>query len=103
MKQALKKEIRNHYHATFARKRFIPGKTPVPVSGKVFDEKELINGVEAIMDGWWTEGRFAQQFEKEFCAYLGVRYVTLVNSGSSANLIALSALTSTSLGDRALC
>ncbi len=102
MKQALKKEIRNHYHATFARKRFIPGKTPVPVSGKVFDEKELINGVEAIMDGWWTEGRFAQQFEKEFCAYLGIRYVTLVNSGSSANLIALLALTSTSLGDRAL-
>lgn len=82
--------------------RFVPGVSPVPVSGKVFDERELINGVEAVLDGWWTEGRFAEEFERRFKAYLGAKYVSLVNSGSSANLTALSALTSPIFGDRAL-
>lgn len=74
----------------------------VRVSGKVFDEKELLNGVEAVLDGWWTEGRFAVEFEKELSKFLGVRYVSLVNSGSSANLAAFSALTSKKLGSRAI-
>jgi CDP-4-dehydro-6-deoxyglucose reductase, E1 len=82
--------------------KFIPGVTPVPVSGKVFDEDELINGIEAVLDGWWTEGRFAIAFEKEFAKYLGVRYVSLVNSGSSANLVALTSLTSKTLGEKRL-
>lgn len=81
---------------------FIPGKTYVPVSGKVFDEEELIQGMEAVLDGWWTEGRFAQMFEKEFAHICGCRYVTLVNSGSSANLIALTSLTSSVFGEKAL-
>lgn len=86
------KQIKKYYQKRFSKKKFVPGITPVPVSGKVFDEHELINGVDAVLDGWWTEGRFAQAFEKEFREYLGVKYVSLVNSGSSANLVALSAL-----------
>lgn len=84
------------------KRTFIPGQTQVPVSGKVFDQDELLAGVEAVLDGWWTEGRFAAAFEKEFAKLLGVRYVSLVNSGSSANLVALSALTSSVFGKRSL-
>jgi len=98
----LRNQIQKHYQKTFQQKKFIPGVTPVPVSGKVFDEEELLRGVEAVLDGWWTEGRFAQAFEKELRNYLGVKYVSLVNSGSSANLIALTALTSPAFGDKAL-
>lgn len=102
MNATLSTLVRNHYKQAFTRKKFISGVSSVPVSGKVFDEEELINGVEAILDGWWTEGRFATEFEKAFAKYLGLRYVTLVNSGSSANLVALSALTSKVFKDRAL-
>ena len=102
MDTALKKSICEHYEKGRRNTSFIPGKSLVPVSGKVFDKEELIHGVEAVLDGWWTEGRFAAEFEKEFAKTLGVRYVTLVNSGSSANLIALSALTSSVFGKRAL-
>ena len=84
------------------KKRFIPGTTAVPVSGKVFDHREIDNAIAAARDGWWTEGRFAKQFEKDFSGFLGVRYVTLVNSGSSANLLALTALTSSVFGERRL-
>ena len=75
-------------------KHFIPEKSSVPVSGKVFDEKELINMVDAVMDGWWTEGKYAAEFEKKLASFLGLNFCTTVNSGSSANLLALSALTS---------
>lgn len=81
---------------------FIPGETYVPVSGKVFDHEEINNAIEAAKDGWWTEGRFAKQFESEFKKFLGVNYVTLVNSGSSANLLAFASLTSSVFGERAL-
>lgn len=74
----------------------------VPVSGKVFNREEINNAIAAARDGWWTEGRFAKQFEKDFRSYAGVRYVSLVNSGSSANLLALSALTSPVFGKQAL-
>lgn len=82
--------------------KFVPGKTYIPVSGKVFDHEEIDNAIQAARDGWWTEGRFAQEFEREFSKYLGVKYVNLVNSGSSANLLALSSLTSVSFGKKAL-
>ena len=98
----LQNQIRAYYRKRFGGTRFVPGTSPVRVSGKVFDEKELISGVEAVLDGWWTEGRFSEEFEKQFGAYLGVKYVSLVNSGSSANLVALTALTSRVLRDRAL-
>lgn len=74
----------------------------IPASGKVFDQEEIKNAMKVAKDGWWTEGEFAKRFEKDFASYLGVRYVSLVNSGSSANLIALTALTSRVFGERAL-
>lgn len=82
--------------------KFIPGKTYIPVSGKVFDKKEINNAIEAARDSWWTEGRWAKEFEKEFKKYIGINYVSLVNSGSSANLVALASLTSSAFGDRQL-
>jgi len=72
----------------------------VPVSGKVYDREELINLVEASLEGWWTEGRWTAEFEKKISDFLGVKHVHSCNSGSSANLLAFSALCSPSLGDR---
>ena len=74
----------------------------MPVSGKVLNGKDLRNLVDAALDCWLTTGRFAQEFERRFAHFLGVRGCSLVNSGSSANLVALSALTSSKLGDRRL-
>lgn len=98
----LQKLIKAYYQKNFTKNQFIPGETPIPVSGKVFDERELMFGIEAILDVWWTEGRFAQEFEKKLARFLNVRYVSLVNSGSSANLVAFSALTSDALKERAI-
>lgn len=81
---------------------FRANKTYIPASGKVFDKKEINNAIEAARDGWWTEGRFAKAFEKKFSAFLGTKYISLVNSGSSANLLALTSLTSSTLGKRQL-
>lgn len=102
MDQKFLKEIKSYLPRVSTSHTFLSGTTYIPVSGKVFDEEELINGIEAVLDGWWTEGRFAAVFEKEFVKLLGVRYVSLVNSGSSANLIALSALTSSVFEKRSL-
>lgn len=82
--------------------KFILGKNYIPCSGKVFDNKEINNAIEAAKDGWWTEGRFAKQFEVDFKKFIGVKYVSLVNSGSSANLLALYSLTSSVFGKRQL-
>jgi CDP-6-deoxy-D-xylo-4-hexulose-3-dehydrase len=81
---------------------FEPGKTLVPPSGKVIGAQELKNMVEASLDGWLTTGRFNEQFEKELAQFLGVKYAITVNSGSSANLVAFSTLTSPKLGERAI-
>lgn len=81
---------------------FIPGETPVPVSGKIIDAEDIIFLVDSCLDAWLTEGRFAKQFETDFGQFMGHRYCMLVNSGSSANLLALSACTSPLLGDRRL-
>jgi CDP-6-deoxy-D-xylo-4-hexulose-3-dehydrase len=91
------------YHAeAFAAPRFIPGDTPVPVAGRVFDSAEMQSLVDSALDFWLTTGRFAAQFEGEFARFIGVRAASLVNSGSSANLAAMAALTSSKLGKRAL-
>ena len=91
------------YHAeAFPTQEFIPGESAVPVSGKVFDEREMQHLVDSSLDFWLTTGRFAAQFEKRFAQVCGTRHAMLVNSGSSANLVALSALTSPSLGERRL-
>ena len=72
----------------------------IAYASRVYDEKEMLSLTDAVLDFWLTTGRFADQMEKEFAEWLGVRYVHLVNSGSSANLLAFMALTSPLLGDR---
>jgi CDP-6-deoxy-D-xylo-4-hexulose-3-dehydrase len=86
----------------FAEQPFHPGQTPLPPSGKVVGAPELRNMVEASLDGWLTAGRFNDAFEARLASYLGVEFVLTTNSGSSANLLAFSALTSPRLGDRAI-
>lgn len=95
--------VKQYYNVALAPPPFLAGETTVPVSGKVFDSTELEHLVEASLDAWLTTGRFAAQFERDFAAFMGVRCAALVNSGSSANLLALSCLTSPSLGNRRLC
>jgi CDP-4-dehydro-6-deoxyglucose reductase, E1 len=94
--------VQQYHEETYASEAFIPGESEVPVSGRVFDSDEMVHLVDASLDFWLTTGRFADQFEKTFAHYMGVRHALLCNSGSSANLLALSALTSTKLGDRQL-
>ena len=81
---------------------FLPGETPVPVSGKVLDPSDIASLVDASLDGWLTAGRFHEDFERALARYVGARSALFVNSGSSANLVALSALTSPKLGKRSL-
>ena len=83
-------------------KEFIPGVSPVPVSGRVFDAADIQTLVESSLDFWLTTGRFANQFEREFARFCGVRKALLVNSGSSADLVALTTLTSPTLGEKRL-
>jgi len=96
-------ELVGRYHAAaFPSRPFEPGVTPVPVSGKVFDAHEMQHLVDASLDFWLTTGRFAAEFEPRFAQVMGAGAARLCSSGSSANLLALSALTSPQLGDRAL-
>jgi CDP-6-deoxy-D-xylo-4-hexulose-3-dehydrase len=81
---------------------FEPGQSSVPVSGKVIDGEDVSAVVDSALDAWFTTGRFAEQFERKLARFVGVRSASLVNSGSSANLLAVSALTSPKLGDRRL-
>lgn len=102
--QAARQEIlalvSDYYHEYKEQKEtFQPGQR-ISYAGRVFDDKEMCSLVEAALDFWLTTGRFADEFEKEFAKYLGVCYASLVNSGSSANLIAFSALTAPELGER---
>ena len=92
--QALKER-----HAT---QEFVPGESNVPVTGKVFGEAEITAAVQASLDFWLTSGPYTEKFESRFAKTVGMRHASMVNSGSSANLLALTALTSPLLGDRAL-
>lgn len=89
-----------HFSETQPSAEFVPGLSPVPVSGKVVDGEDISAVVDAALDGWFTTGRFAEDFERKLARFVGVRSASLVNSGSSANLVAVSALTSPKLGDR---
>jgi CDP-4-dehydro-6-deoxyglucose reductase, E1 len=96
-------ELTAEYHAeAFPQGEFVAGESRVPVSGKVIDAADIQAVVDSALDGWFTTGRFAREFEKKLARFVGVRSVSLVNSGSSANLVALSCLTSPKLGDRRL-
>ena len=86
----------------FSTQIFQPGKTVVPPSGKLINAEEIKNMVNAALDGWLTTGRFNDLFERKLSDYLGVKHVITVNSGSSANLVAFSTLTSPKLGNRAI-
>lgn len=85
-----------------AKKEFVAGETPVPVSGKVLDPADFVSLVDSSLDGWLTAGRFHKVFESALAEYVGAKSAMMVNSGSSANLVALSGLTSPKLGKRAL-
>ncbi|MDP4276308.1 MAG: lipopolysaccharide biosynthesis protein RfbH [Bacteroidota bacterium] len=100
-KEIISKTI-EYYEARFVPTAFIPGKSRVNYAGRVFNEQELVNAVEASLDFWLTEGRFSEEFAEKIADFLGVKNVLLTNSGSSANLLALSALTSEKLGDKRL-
>lgn len=102
MNSELEKLIKVHYQKKFSNQEFIPGKTRIPASGKVFNEQEMIKMVDAVLDGWWTEGVYAAGFEEKFAQYIGVKHCITTNSGSSANLLALSTLRSWRLDKRAL-
>src|SRR5947209_6029318 len=94
--------VADYHEAAFASEKFVPGETPIPVSGRIFDQTDMQSLVDTALDFWLTTGRFAAQFEKAFARFLGVRTATLVNSCSSANLLALTALTSPKLEGRQL-
>jgi CDP-6-deoxy-D-xylo-4-hexulose-3-dehydrase len=80
----------------------VPGRDYIPVTGKVLDVDDILHGVDATLDAWLTTGRYAKDFEKDFAAYFGSKAAVLVNSGSSANLVAFYSLTSPKLGERAV-
>src|ERR1700733_9446463 len=96
-------QLTAEFHAeAFPARTFVAGSSTVPVSGKVIDAADMSAVVDSALDGWFTTGRWAKEFERKLARFVGVRSASLVNSGSSANLVALSALTSPKLGDRAL-
>ena len=99
-REQIKALVGNYYH-TFKEKKgaFKPGDR-ISYASRVFDEKEMKSLTDAMLDFWLTTGRFADQFEKEFASWIGVKFAHLVNSGSSANLIAFSILTAPELGER---
>lgn len=104
-KDELKKQIleltREYYREVHGvEKEFVPGKTRVNYGGRYFDAEEMVNLVDSSLDFWLTAGPWAHKFEKRFAEWLGVKYCSLTNSGSSANLLAFYALTAPELGDR---
>ena len=106
IKTALRNQVLEsvaRYHAAaFPEQSFVPGESPVPCAGRAFDANELVHLVDAALDFWLTGGRYATRFEHEFARFVGVRHAVLCNSGSSANLLAVAALTSPKLGERRL-
>ena len=85
-----------------ANEKFTPNKTFIPASGKVIDHEEIGLMVQASLDGWLTTGRFNEEFQKKLSSFLGVKHLLTTNSGSSANLLAFTALTSPKLKERAI-
>lgn len=94
-------QVKKYYKIKFEKKgKFIPGKTKINYAGRVFDEREIINLVDSALEFWLTAGRYTDEFEKKLSDFIGAKYCALTNSGSSANLIAISALTSSKLGEK---
>lgn len=96
------RKVKELYYFSKAKERYIPGKSAINYAGRIYDQRELINLVDSSLDFWLTAGRYARQFEKKLADFLRVKYCLLVNSGSSANLLAVTALTSPLLKERRL-
>lgn len=104
-KETVKKEIFERITELYEMEQtdyFVPGETPINYAGRIYDEKEILSLVDSALEFWLTAGRYAQRFEEEFAKFLGMKYCLLTNSGSSANLLAISALTSPKLGKKRL-
>lgn len=102
IRAAIRQLTTEYYEEAYAEKLFVPGESAVPVSGRVFDDRDMFAVIDSGLDFWLTAGRFADLFEFKFAKFVGVRDARLVNSGSSANLVAVSVLTSPTLGERQL-
>lgn len=101
LQQEIIEKVRAYYALAHAsRQEFIPGASRVNYAGRVFDEREMANATQAVLEFWLTSGKWTKEFENKLAAYLGVKYALMVNSGSSANLLAFFALTSPLLGER---
>ena len=100
IKEEIMEKVKEYYHVAFINKNTLGGQHKISYGGRVFDETELVNLVDSALEFWLTAGRYSKQFEKEFAEFLGVKYCSLTNSGSSANLLAFMALTSYKLGER---
>jgi len=94
--------VRNYYNFAHKQNSFVPGQSRIPYAGRVYDEEEMINLVDSALDFWLTAGRFERKFTKKLAGFLGTKHIITTNSGSSANLLAIAALTSYKLGDRRL-
>jgi CDP-6-deoxy-D-xylo-4-hexulose-3-dehydrase len=102
IRQEIFEKVKLLYKLRRDKDKFIPGKSPVHYAGRVYDEQEMVALVDSALDFWLTSGRYAERFEKEFADFLKVKHCLLTNSGSSANLLAISALTSPKLGEKRL-
>jgi CDP-6-deoxy-D-xylo-4-hexulose-3-dehydrase len=105
VKQKIFKNVKEYFelvHNDSFNKDFIEGKTKIVYAGRVFDEKEMLKLVDSALEFWLTSGRFTNEFERKLANFIGIKYASLVNSGSSANLLAISALTSPLLNKRRL-
>ncbi len=100
--EEIKKQIKElaikYYEEAFSKRK----KDRIYASGKIFDEKEIVNGIDAVLDGVWTHGRFSETFQKKLSEFLGIKYAMITNSGSSANLLAVSSLFAHDLGEKKL-
>ncbi len=101
-REQIRKNVSEIYKIRKAKETFIPGETVISFAGRVYDENEITSLVDCSIDFWLTSGKYAEKFEKEFAEFFGMKSCSLVNSGSSANLLALTALTSPKLGDKRL-
>jgi CDP-6-deoxy-D-xylo-4-hexulose-3-dehydrase len=102
IRKEILEKVKRFAKAKIKPTKFEPGKTRINYAGRIYDEEELINAVDASLDFWLTAGRYCESFEKEFAKYFGTSFCSLTNSGSSANLLAVSSLTSKKLREKAL-
>ena len=102
LRDEILEKVKEYCKLFHGEKEFTAGETKIPFAGRIYDEDEMVNLVDSSLDFWLTSGRYAEEFESDFAEYMEQSYSLLVNSGSSANLVALSTLTSSKLGEKRL-